>query len=77
VAPTHRDIEVRTIDVLTISNGLVSAIWVVSDDLALLRQLGAAQLTPARHPGRLDSSRHKRTAAGPVGGSCPAFARRL
>ena len=62
VAPTHRDIEVRTIDVLTISNGLVSAIWVVSDDLALLRQLGAAQLTPTQHPGLLDSSRrHART----------------
>ena len=64
VAPTHRDIEVRTIDVLTVSNGLVSAIWVVSDDLALLRQLGAAQLTEARHPGRLDSSRRKRDGDG-------------
>jgi hypothetical protein len=44
VAPTHRDIEVRTIDVLTIRAGVVSAIWVVSDDLGLLRQLGAAKL---------------------------------
>lgn len=51
VAPTHRDIEVRTIDVLTIANGLISAIWVVSDDLALLRQLGAVTLTPSQHPG--------------------------
>ena len=44
VAPTHRDIEVRTIDVLTVKEGVVSAIWVVSDDLGLLRQLGAARL---------------------------------
>lgn len=52
-APTRRDIEVRTIDVLTIVNGLISAIWVVSDDLALLRQLGAVMLTPSQHPGPL------------------------
>ena len=44
VAPTQRDIEVRTIDVLTITSGLISAIWVVSDDLGLLRQLGAITL---------------------------------
>ena len=44
VAPTQRDIEVRTIDVLTVTAGVVSAIWVVSDDLGLLRQLDAAKL---------------------------------
>jgi SnoaL-like polyketide cyclase len=44
VAPTHREIEVRTIDVLTVTAGVVSAIWVVSDDLGLLRQLDAAKL---------------------------------
>jgi hypothetical protein len=44
VAPT-REIEVRTIDVLTLTAGVVSAIWVVADDLGLLRQLGA--VTPA------------------------------
>lgn len=44
VPPTQRDIEVRTIDVLTITAGVISAIWVVSDDLSLLRQLDAAKL---------------------------------
>jgi hypothetical protein len=44
VEPTHREIEVRTIDVLTITDGKISALWVVSDDLGLLRQLDAAQL---------------------------------
>ena len=44
VAPTQRDIEVRTIDVLAVTEGVVSAIWVVSDDLGLLRQLDAAKL---------------------------------
>jgi predicted ester cyclase len=44
VAPTGREIEVRTIDVLVVRDGLVRAIWVVSDDLGLLRQLDAARL---------------------------------
>lgn len=51
VAPTQRDNEVHTIDILTIADGLISAIWVVSDDLAVLRQLGAVTLTPSQHPG--------------------------
>jgi predicted ester cyclase len=41
VAPTGRDIEVRTIDVLTVEAGKITRIWVVADDLGLLRQLGA------------------------------------
>jgi len=45
VAPTGREIEVRTIDILVVRDGLVRAIWVVSDDLGLLRQLDAAKLT--------------------------------
>lgn len=44
VAPTHRDIEARTIDVLTITGGTISALWAVSDDLGLLRQLDAVKL---------------------------------
>ena len=44
VTPTQREIEVPTIDVLTVTTGLVSAIWVVADDLGLLRQLGAVKL---------------------------------
>jgi SnoaL-like polyketide cyclase len=44
VAPTQREIEVRTIDVLTLTAGVVSAIWVVADDLGLLRRLGAVTL---------------------------------
>ena len=48
VAPAGRDIAVRTIDVLTIAGGLVTAIWVVADDLGLLRQLDAARLNGLR-----------------------------
>jgi predicted ester cyclase len=44
IAPTHRAIQVRTIDVLTLTAGAVSAIWVVSDELGLLRQLTAVKL---------------------------------
>jgi hypothetical protein len=43
VPPTQRQIEVRTIDVLTVTAGVISAIWVVSDDLGL-RQLDAVTL---------------------------------
>jgi len=44
MAPTHRDIEVRTIDVLTVTEGVISGIWAVSGELGLLRQLGAITL---------------------------------
>jgi hypothetical protein len=36
------------VDVLTIAGGLVTAIWVVADDLGLLRQLDAARLNGLR-----------------------------
>ncbi|WP_250005142.1 ester cyclase [Actinoplanes sp. M2I2] len=42
VPPTGRTVTVRTIDVLTMTGGLVSGIWVVSDEASLLAQLGAA-----------------------------------
>ena len=41
IAPTQREVEIRTIDVLSITAGVISAVWVVSDELGLLRQLGA------------------------------------
>jgi len=41
VPPAGREVQVRTIDVLTLDRGLVSAIWVVADDLGMLTQLGA------------------------------------
>jgi predicted ester cyclase len=49
IPPTGRAVQVRTIDVLTIDAGLVSAIWVVADDLGLLTQLDAVELGSARH----------------------------
>ena len=57
VAPTQRDIEVRTIDVLVVTAVVVSAIWVVSDDLGLLRQLDAAKLAKSK---AASASRHAR-----------------
>jgi hypothetical protein len=45
VPPTGRDIEVRTIDVLTLRDGRISAIQVVADQLGLAMQVGA--VTPA------------------------------
>jgi predicted ester cyclase len=41
IPPTGRRIEVRTIDVLSISEGRISAIQVVPDNLGLAMQLGA------------------------------------
>lgn len=45
VAPTGRPVVIRTIDALTVSDGLISNIWVVSDELGLLRQLDAVTLS--------------------------------
>jgi len=39
--PTGRSVAIRTIDVLTLTEGRVSAIWVNADDLGLLLQLEA------------------------------------
>ncbi|HET6919614.1 MAG TPA: hypothetical protein VFI46_09130, partial [Jiangellaceae bacterium] len=33
-----RDVQLRTIDVLAVEDGRVSAIWVVADDMGLLTQ---------------------------------------
>jgi hypothetical protein len=44
VAPTGRAVEIRTIDVLTVADGLVSAVWMASDELGLLTQLDAVTL---------------------------------
>ncbi|HEX5906737.1 MAG TPA: ester cyclase [Propionibacteriaceae bacterium] len=40
IQPTGSDVQIRTIDVLTITAGKISAIWVNADDLGTLRQLG-------------------------------------
>lgn len=44
VEPTGQPVEVRTIDVLTITDDRIAKIWVVSDDLTMLRQLDAVRL---------------------------------
>jgi predicted ester cyclase len=46
VAPTGRAVAYRVTDILTVTDGRVSDIWVISDDLGLLQQLNA--LPPAR-----------------------------
>jgi len=48
VPPTGRSVAIRTIDLLTITDGRVAKIWVNADDLGLLTQLGAVvQGSPA------------------------------
>jgi predicted ester cyclase len=44
IAPTGRPVEVRTIDVLSISADRISAVQVVPDNLGLAMQLGAVAL---------------------------------
>jgi predicted ester cyclase len=39
VQPTGSQVQIRTIDVLTIAGGKISSIWVNADDLGTLRQL--------------------------------------
>jgi ketosteroid isomerase-like protein len=45
VAPTGRTVSARTIDVLSVRDGLITDITVVADELGLLHQLGALTLT--------------------------------
>ncbi|ONH32484.1 ester cyclase [Pseudofrankia asymbiotica] len=47
VAPTGRTVEVRTTDILTVTDGLISDVWVVNDELGMLNQLGAVALASA------------------------------
>jgi hypothetical protein len=44
VQPTSRAIEARTTDILTLRDGLITDVWVVSDELGVLLQLGALRL---------------------------------
>ncbi|MET9023497.1 ester cyclase [Actinopolymorpha sp. NPDC004070] len=44
VAPTGRMVEIRVIDLLTVSGGRVTAVTTLSDELGLLRQLDAVAL---------------------------------
>jgi ketosteroid isomerase-like protein len=41
IAATGRDVQIRVIDVLALTDGRISAIHVVADNLALGMQLGA------------------------------------
>jgi predicted ester cyclase len=40
IEPTGSKVQIRSIDLLTISDGKISGIWVAADDLGTLRQLG-------------------------------------
>jgi predicted ester cyclase len=44
VAPNGHPVEIRTIDVLTIADGVITALWVLSDELGTLNQLDVVQL---------------------------------
>ncbi len=44
IAPTGRPVEIRTIDVLTVTEGRISEVWVVADELSMLTGLGAVTL---------------------------------
>jgi predicted ester cyclase len=40
IPATGSDVQIRTIDLLTINDGKISTVWVNADDLGTLRQLG-------------------------------------
>jgi ketosteroid isomerase-like protein len=48
ISPTGREVEIRVIDVLSITDGRIGAIQVVPDNLGLAMQLGAVQLVQRR-----------------------------
>jgi predicted ester cyclase len=45
--PTGRHVELRVIDVLTLTGGRISEIWMVADELGALAAVGAVALVPA------------------------------
>ncbi|MFB9239545.1 ester cyclase [Plantactinospora siamensis] len=45
VPPTGREVSIRVTDVLTLTDGRISDIWMIADDLALLHDLSAVRLT--------------------------------
>jgi predicted ester cyclase len=47
VPPTGRVVELRVIDVLTITDGRISDIWMVADELGALVAMGAVRPWPA------------------------------
>jgi hypothetical protein len=51
VAPTGRTVVIRTIDVFTLTDGLISNVWAVSDELGVLGQLDAVTLSRTPPPG--------------------------
>lgn len=48
VPPTGAGIVARATDILTIVDGRVADIWVISDDLGVLSQMDAVQLVPSQ-----------------------------
>ncbi|WP_369255009.1 ester cyclase [Geodermatophilus amargosae] len=46
--PTGRHVELRVVDVLTVTDGRISDVWMVADELGALAVLGAVALVP--HP---------------------------
>ncbi|MBW8767674.1 MAG: ester cyclase [Geodermatophilales bacterium] len=48
VPPTGQLLDLRVIDVLTITGGRVSDIWMVADELGALTAVGAVRLTAGR-----------------------------
>jgi predicted ester cyclase len=40
IPPTGSEVQIRTLDLLTINDGKISTVWVNADDLGTLRQLG-------------------------------------
>jgi predicted ester cyclase len=41
--PTDREITLRVIDILTLTGGRISSLWMVADELGALAQVGAVQ----------------------------------
>ncbi|MGY1617971.1 ester cyclase [Geodermatophilus sp. SYSU D00691] len=47
LAPTGRHLELRAIDLLSLRDGRISAIWTAADELGALAALDAVRLSPA------------------------------
>jgi predicted ester cyclase len=66
VPPTGRVVELRVVDVLTLTDGRISDIWMVADELGALVALDVVRLSPHR-AAPVDGA----GISGPAGGSAP------
>jgi len=51
VSPTGEHLSIRVVDLLTLTDGRISSLWMAADELGALSAVGAVRLAGDAHPG--------------------------